>query len=218
MNTIIKGFILINLITDISGFTHSYMLPKKSSVVQMNMNNNRRDFITNVGKATSIAPLLLSLKKSNALEEESPELWTQHRGTFGDEFLKDMTTLESGLLFKDVKLGEGEMPKIGDEATIQMVGYIYENGEKWTNTYKGIPTSESVVRVGCRPNQKYMKGLNEGLVNMKKGGKRILVIPAYLAYNYLTIFSEHDPNVEIIPGGSSLVCYVELTDFRTPKN
>jgi FKBP-type peptidyl-prolyl cis-trans isomerase len=59
-----------------------------------------------------------------------------------------------------------------------------------------------------------MKGLNEGVKTMQVGGKRILVIPAYLAYNYVTIFSQENPNVVIIPGGSALVCYIEMLSFK----
>jgi FKBP-type peptidyl-prolyl cis-trans isomerase len=55
-----------------------------------------------------------------------------------------------------------------------------------------------------------MKGLNEGVKTMKRGGRRVLIIPAYLAYNYITIYSDKDPSVTIIPTGAALVCYVEL--------
>jgi peptidylprolyl isomerase len=117
-------------------------------------------------------------------------------------------------LYKDVKQGTGKSPNDGDAVTIQMVGYIFESGEKWSNTYKGIPAYQSVVRAGARENQKFMKGLNEGVKTMKRGGRRILVIPAYLAYNYVAIYSEKDPSVTIIPAGAALVCYVELMSFK----
>ncbi len=183
------------------------------------MSLERREFMVkpiDVCKISALTPLVLAIHKANAQEAE--DYWTKHNGKFDDDFLKDMTKTESGLLYKDVEVGRGETPKDGDACTIQMVSYIYETGEKWTNTYKGIPAYQSVVRAGCRPNQKYMKGLNEGVANMKRGGKRVMVIPAYLAYSYLTIYSEKDPSVEIIPGGSSLVCYVEMVDFRTLKS
>jgi len=221
---LLKTLLLFNILLSAQGFVPStpYSTPKlryekhlrKSTLVHsMTMDNNsdRRNFINQVGKVVTVAPLVVSLRQAIAYEE-SPDQWTIHKGTFGEDFLKDMITKKSGLLYKDISEGSGEVSKDGDMATIHMVGYIYENGEKWTNTYKGIPTSESVLRVGSRENQKYMKGLNEGLLDMKKGGKRVLVIPAYLAYNYLTLFS--DSNTEVIPGGSSLVCYVELLDVK----
>lgn len=226
MNIILKGILLFNILYQVCGYVPSVSMLKQNikkidSISKMHVKmsltddqNDRRNFINKIGKIAkvgTIAPLVFSLTNANAAEEPS-DAWTIHKGMFGDEFLKDMTTKKSGLLYKDIHEGDGNVAKDGDIATIHMVGYIYENGEKWTNTYKGIPTSESVLRVGMRENQKYMKGLNEGLLDMKKGGKRVLVIPAYLAYNYLTLFSES--NTEIIPGGSSLVCYIELLDVK----
>lgn len=221
-----KVLLFINMfITTAYGFVYPTQMlslrnlnARQSSVNKLSMtlgnNNDRRDFISKFGKIAATAPTLaISLRQAMA-QEVSSDQWTIHKGSFDEEFIKDMVTKKSGLLYKDISEGTGNAAKDGDMATIHMVGYIYENGEKWTNTYKGIPTSESVLRVGCRENQKYMKGLNEGLVDMKKGGKRVLVIPAYLAYNYLTLFS--DSNIEVIPGGSTLVCYVELIDLKNP--
>jgi FKBP-type peptidyl-prolyl cis-trans isomerase len=53
---------------------------------------------------------------------------------------------------------------------------------------------------------------------MKTGGKRILVIPAYLAYNYVAIYSQENPNVTIIPAGAALVCYIEMLSFKPSQN
>ncbi len=221
MSYLLKGAIVLNFFATVYGFLPT-VVPKlrQSYDVKYHMSLNRREFINkpiDILKIASVTPLLLNLNVVKA-ETESEDYWTKHNGAFGEEFLKDLNKKDSGLLYKDIVVGKGETPKDGDAVTIQMVGYIYETGEKWTNTYKGIPAFQSVVRAGSRPNQKYMKGLNEGVADMKRGGKRLLVIPAYLAYSYLTIYSEKDPSVEIIPGGSSLVCYIEMIDFRTLKN
>ncbi len=177
------------------------------------VNNARRDIL----KKTPALLLSLAVLQSSSFAESyesSDDSWTQHQGVFTEDEIKDYIKTDSGLLYKDVVPGKGNVPNDGDAVSINMVGYIFETGEKWTNTYKGIPTYKSVVRAGPRENQKFMKGLNEGVKTMKKGGKRILVIPAYLAYNYVSIYSEKNPGVEIIPGGSALVCYVEVTDFK----
>ena len=229
MSKILQSLLLFNLFSDIMGFSISSLSLRTSRILNKNTKNlcqmslERRDFISKpVFASISVASLIpFTLQKVCALEleeaKESDDYWTKHNGKFSEDFLKDLTKKESGLLYKDITIGKGESPKDGDAVTIQMVGYIYETGEKWTNTYKGIPAYQSVVRAGARPNQKYMKGLNEGVADMKRGGKRVLVIPAYLAYSYLTIYSEKDPSVEIIPGGSSIVCYIEMVDFRTLK-
>jgi FKBP-type peptidyl-prolyl cis-trans isomerase len=136
--------------------------------------------------------------------------WTLHNGPFNMDNLKDYTKTDSGLLYKDIAPGSGSFPNRGDAVRIQMTGYIFESGEKWANTYKGIPTYHSVLGDGVIPNQKFMKGLNECTQTMRRGGRRILVIPAYLACNYTEMLSEKNLGVAIIPHGSSLVCYVEV--------
>lgn len=192
--------------------------------LSMNADMNRRDIFKLPAKtAASMASIasfgaFLSLPdKYASAEEEADDLWTKHNGPYSENDLGEYTKLESGLLYKDIAVGKGQQPKDGDVVSISMVGYIFETGEKWCNTYKGIPSYQSSVRAGVRENQKFMKGLNEGVKTMKRGGKRILVIPAYLAYSYTTIFSEKNPEVPIIPGGSSLVCYVEMLDFKPLK-
>lgn len=182
--------------------------------------DTRRDLFMKPAKKLALAlPLLATIAKDpkRAFSEEYDDSWAKHNGLFTEEWLKDFQKSSTGLLYKDVEVGKGDMPNEADAVSIHMVGYIYETGEKWTNTYKGIPTFQSTVRAGVRENQKFMKGLNEGVKTMRRGGKRILVIPAYLAYNYTTILAENNPNAPIIPGGSSLVCYVEVLDFKPLK-
>jgi len=196
---------------------------------QMLRNNNndnsdspdRRDMLSTAASFLPILALTSSLSSKAFAQDEVQEVveqvndgWTQHIGKFDEKNLKDYTTTSSGLLYKDIQEGTGKMPNDGDAVSIEMVGYIFETGDKWCNTYKGIPTYGSTVRAGVRENQKFMKGLNEGVKTMKKGGRRILVIPAYLAYSYTTIFSPKNKEDPLIPGGSALVCYIEMLDFK----
>lgn len=201
--------------------THSSLVSTK----MMNDNDynklpERRDLLNT---AASILPLVAITGLPNKVfgQDEVPEIvekvddgWTQHKGKFDEKDLKDYVTTKSGLLYKDIREGTGNMPNDGDAVSVEMVGYIFETGDKWCNTYKGIPTYGSIIRAGVRENQKFMKGLNEGVKTMKKGGRRILVIPAYLAYSYTTIFSPNNKDEPLIPGGAALVCYVELLDFK----
>jgi FKBP-type peptidyl-prolyl cis-trans isomerase len=181
------------------------------------LRGSRRELLQGVATGTAAAILTsdtLFRDMAAYAKDAYDDSWAVHNGVFGDEFVNNFTKTSSGLLYKDIVKGFGKTPNDGDAVTLHMVGYIYETGEKWTNTYKGIPSYQCVVRAGSRPNQKFMKGLNEGVMDMKKGGKRILVIPAYLAYNYVTIYSEKDPSVTIIPPGAALVCYVEVQNFK----
>jgi FKBP-type peptidyl-prolyl cis-trans isomerase len=226
-----KIFLLLNLCSYAFGFTslmRTSMLKMNNNIkkpITCNLNNgnlnnnfnnlNRRQLIKLPLKAANLA--LIPAFANYAQAEEVDISWTTHNGPFTEQDIKDFIKTDSGLLYKDIKEGSGNMPNDGDAVTIQMVGYVFETGDKWTNTYKGIPTYQSVIRAGPRENQKFMKGLNEGVKTMKRGGKRVLVIPAYLAYNYVTIYSEKNPGVTIIPGGSALVCYIEVVDFKPLK-
>lgn len=225
MNTLFKFFILFNLyLSNVLAFQTGTLVvskarPYRNHVCLPKMSLNRNELLKIGAAATVYAINSVSLRKASAYEKDVEDMvgdisWTVHKGPYTEQELKDFIKTDSGLLYKDVVVGKGSVPNDGDAVTINMVGYIFETGEKWTNTYMGIPTHEAVVRAGPRENQKIMKGLNEGVKSMRKGGKRILVIPAYLAYNYVTIMSEHNPGAPIIPGGSSLVCYVEVMNFR----
>ena len=224
MRLLFNIIILFNTFYDTFAFTSS--LPNNTvklrnglhscSLNSCNMNLDRREvfelpFKAALGFLTFTNPIT---KPAYAAYAESDDLWTKHNGVFTENEIKDYAKTESGLLYKDVHVGRGNTPKDGDVVTINMVGYVFETGDKWCNTYKGIPSYQSSVRAGVRENQQFMKGLNEGVKDIKKGGKRILVIPAYLAYSYTTIFSDKNPEVPLIPGGSSLVCYVEVVNFK----
>ena len=223
MNKFIKYFVLLSMcISNVYAFTNNLAthrplvkpLRTTCNKYDVSMSLYRRDFCK-VAAAAAAAAISLAIPKTSKAEYEPDTSWTLHNGPFTESELVDYVKCSSGLLYKDVEIGSGPMPNEGDSVKIHMVGYIFETGEKWANTYKGIPTFQSAVRAGVRPNQKFMKGLNEGVLTMKRGGKRILVIPAYLAYNYVEMLSEKNPGVPIIPGGSSLVCYVEVLDFKS---
>lgn len=174
----------------------------------------RRDFVTGAAKLSLLGACLPLDRVRDALAAEPSDEWAVHKGEFGDAFLEEMqVTTESGLMIKDVSQGSGRPAKDGDKATIHTVGYIYESGEKWCNSYKNIPAGAQAQRVGVRDRQKFMKGLSEGLVGMKKGQKRILVIPAPLAFVYTTVLSE-DSKSEVVPGGAALVVYVEVLSIQ----
>lgn len=169
---------------------------------------------------TALSTAAITVENSAAQPSaDSDHSWTNHNGPYTETEIADFIQTKSGLLYKDVassikSSAKDPSSKDGDLVTLEMVGYIFETGEKWCNTYKGIPTYKSVIRAGVRENQKFMKGLNEGVLAMKRGDKRILVIPAYLAYNYVAIYSQNDPSQIIVPGGAALVCYVEVLDIK----
>mmetsp|Transcript_6016 Transcript_6016/g.15323 ORF Transcript_6016/g.15323 Transcript_6016/m.15323 type:complete len:250 (-) Transcript_6016:93-842(-) len=136
--------------------------------------------------------------------------WAEHTGAFDDkEISEGFKETESGLKYKDVVVGKGDAPKVGQVVYADYTGYVLESGVQWGTTYGAAKTRS--IRAGAKKGQKFMSGLNEGLLTMKPGGKRILVLPPALAYNFLGIKDEKNPGKgDIIPAFSTLVCYVEV--------
>ena len=116
-----------------------------------------------------------------------------------------MTKTASGLQYEDVKVGTGESPKKGQTAVVHYTGWLWENGAKGkkfdSSVDRGQPFS---FPVGMG---RVIKGWDEGLMTMKVGGKRILLIPADLAYG-----SSGRPPV--IPPNATLMFEVELIEVK----
>jgi FKBP-type peptidyl-prolyl cis-trans isomerase len=104
------------------------------------------------------------------------------------------------LVMDDIVLGEGEEVKAGDTVTVNYIGTL-EDGSQFDNSYvKGKPFTFTVG------NGEVIKGWDEGLIGMKKGGQRILVIPSELAYG--------NRAVGPIPANANLVFAIELVDIK----
>ena len=70
-------------------------------------------------------------------EREIPGRWAfRARGSaFDAEFGKDFTALESGVSFKDVKIGDGPEIVEGKGVKINFAGYILGDGKKFDSTW-----------------------------------------------------------------------------------
>ncbi|XP_034684841.1 peptidyl-prolyl cis-trans isomerase FKBP16-3, chloroplastic [Vitis riparia] len=87
-----------------------------------------------------------------------------------------MVTTESGLQYKDIKVGEGPSPPIGFQVAANYVamvpsGQIFDSSLEKGQLY--------IFRVGSG---QVIKGLDEGILTMKTGGKRRIYIPGPLAF------------------------------------
>ena len=92
----------------------------------------------------------------------------------------DYTVTESGLKYKDLKVGEGAIPAPGDTVKVHYTGWLedFDSEKKFDSSYDR--RSPLVFKVGTR---QVIAGWDEGLLtNLKVGGKRNLVIPANLGY------------------------------------
>lgn len=100
------------------------------------------------------------------------------------------------LVIDDIKIGTGGEVVDGSKVTVHYVGTL-PNGQEFDNSHKRGDTFTFTVGEG-----KVIKGWEDGLLGMKVGGQRILVIPPELAYG--------DNAVGPIPPKSTLIFAIDL--------
>lgn len=108
-----------------------------------------------------------------------------------------LVTTPSGLQYKDEVVGNGPSPTSGREVTVHYTGRL-ENGTKFDSSVDRNQPFTTKIGVGA-----VIKGWDEGLMTMKVGGKRQLVIPPELGYGA----AGSPPS---IPPNSKLIFDVEL--------
>jgi peptidylprolyl isomerase len=81
------------------------------------------------------------------------------------------------LYMRDIVKGKGRKAKPGDGVTVQYVGVSFSTGEQFDASWDtGRPFQ---FQLGA---QMVIAGWDQGVVGMRKGGRRMLVIPPDLAY------------------------------------
>jgi peptidylprolyl isomerase len=86
------------------------------------------------------------------------------------------TTTADGIMITDVKIGGGAVAASGQTVTVNYVGTLTDGTKFDSSIDRGTPFS-FLLGAG-----QVIKGWDEGVVGMKVGGERKLVIPAALAY------------------------------------
>ncbi len=100
------------------------------------------------------------------------------------------------LIVEDTLVGQGDEAMVGSRVTVHYIGML-QNGTEFDNSFKkGTPYT---FMVG---NEEVIKGWDLGVVGMREGGERILVIPPHLAYG--------DRSSGPIAANSTLLFAVEL--------
>lgn len=112
-----------------------------------------------------------------------------------------MIKTASGLEYVDIEVGTGITPQKGNTCVVHYHGTLLDGTVFDSSKERGQPF-EFQIGEG-----RVIKGWDEGVMSMKIGGKRKLVIPADLAYGPRQMGS--------IPPNSTLVFEVELLDIKS---
>jgi FKBP-type peptidyl-prolyl cis-trans isomerase len=106
----------------------------------------------------------------------------------------------TGLRYVDEVVGNGASPSPGRIVTVHYTGWL-ENGTKFDSSVDRGQPLEFPIGTG-----RVIKGWDEGVMSMKVGGKRKLIIPPSLGYGAR--------NLGRIPPNSTLIFEVELLGVR----
>lgn len=130
----------------------------------------------------------------------------------GGEISSDLTTkpvieasteLPTELVTEDIVEGEGPEAAAGDTVAMQYVGVVTETGEEFDSSWsRNREPFEFELGGGS-----VIAGWDEGIPGMKAGGRRVLVIPADLAYGE----AGSPPS---IPPNATLTFVVDLEEIQ----
>jgi peptidylprolyl isomerase len=113
-----------------------------------------------------------------------------------------LTKMKDGLQIQDEVIGTGPVANSGDTIAVQYTGTL-SNGKKFDSSYDHGQPFAFQLGVG-----QVIKGWDEGVIGMKVGGKRKLIIPPTLAYG------SQDVGNGLIPPNSTLIFEVELVGIQ----
>jgi FKBP-type peptidyl-prolyl cis-trans isomerase len=116
--------------------------------------------------------------------------------------LSRMTRLESGLHLEDLEEGRGEPVQAGQMVLVHYTGWLADGSRFDSSREPGRRPFDLVVGRG-----EVIEGWEQGLVGMREGGRRMLVIPPSLGYGTRGAGG-------VIPPNATLVFDVELVEVR----
>ncbi len=114
---------------------------------------------------------------------------------------KKIVTSDSGLRYYVNKRGKGSKPQPGDTIAAHYNGWL-ANGKKFDSSYDRRKPFETPIGV-----RRVIPGWDEAFLDMRKGEKRILIIPYQLAYG-------ERGRPPMIPAKATLVFAVELLSIK----
>jgi peptidylprolyl isomerase len=97
------------------------------------------------------------------------------------------------LVVKDIVVGKGKAAKKGDKLSMQYVGVLYKGGEQFDASWdNGSPFDFTLGQHMVIP------GWDKGLIGIKPGGRRELIIPPALGYGAQGQGASIPPNATLV--------------------
>ena len=110
--------------------------------------------------------------------------------------LTQMEKLETGVYIQDLEVGPGIVLVLGSEATLTYTGWLADGVQFDNGTLTDVISESSAI-----------PGFIDGILGMRVGGTRLIVIPPERAYG--------DEGFGAIPPGAILVFQVTLDEIVT---
>lgn len=159
------------------------------------------------GEKVLVCCLLLAAATLSACSSKETQSSVSKKGddmvmsnSVGDKTEKMIST-PSGLQYLDMVAGNGASPAPGKKVTVHYTGWLTDGRKFDSSVDRNEPFVFQIGRGEVIP------GWDEGVMTMKIGGKRKLVIPANLGYGAAGAGG-------VIPPGATLVFEVILLDIR----
>ena len=113
----------------------------------------------------------------------------------------EMITTASGLQYQDITIGTGQEAKSDDTVSVHYTGTL-EDGTKFDSSRDRNQPFDVTIGAGS-----VIQGWDEGLVGMRVGGTRKLIVPPDLAYGSQAVG-------DLIPANSTLIFEIELLSIK----
>lgn len=113
------------------------------------------------------------------------------------------------VVLQDLSLGEGQSVENGDSVEVVYMGWLLEN-HTCGQMFDSNQNKDKLLRLKIGAG-KVIRGWEEGMLGMKKAGRRLIVIPPDLAYG-----SKGVPNR--VPANSTLIFEAELRRVKFSKD
>ncbi len=112
------------------------------------------------------------------------------------------------LVIEDVTAGTGEEALVGDLLEVKYVGALLDDGSEFDASWNRGQTFFIPIGVGA-----VIPGWDQGIVGMREGGRRLLIIPPELAYGSAGAGSAIPPNAALV----FVVDLIEVVDLPMPQ-